>query len=44
MPTTPVRSSLDALRRADWLTGARATAYGRILFWVSLDIRTTRVP
>ena len=36
--TPPAPSGLDVLRRADWLTGGRARAYGLILFWVSLAI------
>ncbi len=34
----PALTGLDALRRADWLTGERAAAYGRILFWTSFAI------
>jgi alpha-1,2-mannosyltransferase len=38
VPAKPPPPRLDALRRADWLTGARARAYGWILLGVSLVV------
>jgi hypothetical protein len=38
VPAKPRQLRLDALRRADWLTGARARAYGWILLGVSLVV------
>lgn len=37
-PAKPAPPGLDALRRADWLTGRRATAYGWILLVVSAAV------
>src|ERR1700693_5911745 len=34
----PPRSVLEVLRRADWMTAARARAYCAILFWISAAV------
>jgi alpha-1,2-mannosyltransferase len=34
----PVGAAVDWLRDARWLTSERATAYSRILFWISLAV------